>query len=60
MNVIPVLVVCSLFLAACAVALFAWSVHRGDHEHADRLALLPLEDDLTPNSDLDSKPLADD
>lgn len=47
MNVVPVLVLCSLFLAACAVALFAWSTCRGDHEHADRLSLLPLDDDST-------------
>ena len=46
MNVIPVLVICSLFLAACAVALFVWSVSRGEPDHADRLSLLPLEDDL--------------
>jgi cbb3-type cytochrome oxidase maturation protein len=46
MNVIPFLVGCSLFLAACGVALFVWSVCRGEHDHADRLSLLPLEDDL--------------
>ncbi|MCA8955706.1 MAG: cbb3-type cytochrome oxidase assembly protein [Planctomycetes bacterium] len=56
MSIVPVLVACSLFLALCAVALFAWSVSRGDHEHADRLALLPLEDDLirAPSSESDS------
>jgi nitrogen fixation-related uncharacterized protein len=46
MNVIPLLVACSLLLVACAVGLFVWSVCRGEHDHADRLSLLPLEDDL--------------
>jgi cbb3-type cytochrome oxidase maturation protein len=46
MNVIPLLVLCSLFLVACGVALFVWSVRQGDPEYADRLSLLPLEDDL--------------
>jgi hypothetical protein len=44
-NVIPLLVLCSLLLAASGVALFVASVRRGDHEHSDRLSLLPLEDD---------------
>ena len=46
MSVIPFLVGCSLFLVACSLALFAWSVCRGEPDHADRLSLLPLEDDL--------------
>ena len=45
MNVVPLLVVCSLCLAAFGVLLFVWSTRNQDHEHADRLALLPLEDD---------------
>jgi cbb3-type cytochrome oxidase maturation protein len=55
MNVIPILVICSLFLVACAVALFAWSVRLGDHEHTDRLALLPLDEDVEQRKE----PLAD-
>jgi hypothetical protein len=31
-------------LAGSAVALFVWSVRQRDHEHADRLTLLPLDD----------------
>ena len=45
MNVIPLLVFCSLGLVVCSVVLFLYSVRHGDHDHADRLALLPLEDD---------------
>ena len=53
MNVIPLLVVCSLFLALCGVALFVWSARRGDHEYVDRLSLLPLEEDsnVIPNDE---------
>jgi len=46
MSVVPLLVLCSLFLAACGVLLFVFSIRQSDHEHADRLSLLPLEDDL--------------
>ena len=45
MNVVPVLILCSLFLVVCAVVLFIHSVRQGDHEHSERLSLLPLEDD---------------
>lgn len=36
----------SLVLAAFGIVLFAKGVLQRDHEHADRLSLLPLEDDL--------------
>ncbi len=45
MNVVPLLVLCSLALAAGSVVLFLYSIRQADHEHADRLSLLPLEDD---------------
>jgi hypothetical protein len=38
----------SLFLAASSVALFAWLVRGRTFDHADRLALLPLEDEQPP------------
>lgn len=50
MNVVPLLVVFSLFLAVVSVVLFLYSTRNKDHEHADRLSLLPLEDDLPPSS----------
>lgn len=34
-----------LVLAGAAIAGFVFAVRQGDHEHADRLALLPLLDD---------------
>jgi hypothetical protein len=40
-----------LFVAAVwvfgALALFAWNLRTRAHEHADRLAMLPLEDNWT-------------
>jgi cbb3-type cytochrome oxidase maturation protein len=38
----------SLILAGAGVGLFIWSVRQGTHEHAERLALLPIEDDDPP------------
>lgn len=48
MNIIPLLILFSLGLAACGAALFVFSARNRDHEHVDRLSLLPLEDDLEP------------
>lgn len=46
MNVAPLLVLCSSFLAVCGVLLFCYCVRQRDHEHVDRLSLLPLEEDV--------------
>jgi hypothetical protein len=46
-DVIVVLVFVSLVLVGFAVLLFAYSVRQADHEHADRLSLLPIEDERT-------------
>jgi hypothetical protein len=35
----------SLVLVACALLLFAFTCRQKDFDHADRLALLPLETD---------------
>lgn len=45
MNVIGLLVFVTLLLVVGAVIALAFSVKQADHEHADRLSLLPLEDD---------------
>ncbi len=45
MDVIPLLVFCSLVLVAASILLFLYSVKQGDHEHVDRLSLLPLEEE---------------
>lgn len=46
MNVIPLLLLCSLCLVAGAVVLFLLSARQGDCTQADRLCLLPLEDEM--------------
>jgi nitrogen fixation-related uncharacterized protein len=38
----------SLVLVGGSLLLFAHSMRQRDHEHADRLALSPLEDDRHP------------
>ncbi len=45
MNVVVLQVFVSLMLVAGSIVLFVYSVRQGDHEHVDRLALAPLEDD---------------
>ena len=45
MDVLILTLFVSLMLAGAAVGLFVWSVKSGSHEHADRLALLPIEGD---------------
>jgi len=46
MNVIVLQVFVSLMLVAGAVLLFAFSVRHRDYEHADRLSLFPLEEEV--------------
>lgn len=44
MNVIVLLVFVSLMIVVGALLAFAWSMKESEHEHADRLSLLPLDD----------------
>lgn len=49
MEVLILLVLASVALASGFVGFFVWSAREGTHQHADRLALLPLaEDDPSP------------
>jgi hypothetical protein len=48
MSVLPLQVFVSLMLVVSAVVALAYSLKLSDHEHADRLSLLPLEDDCAP------------
>lgn len=41
----------SSVLAGTAVLAFVWTVRSSTHEHADRLALRPLDDDAPPKTD---------
>lgn len=45
MDVLILTIFVSLALAALGVGFFVWTVRAGTGEHADRLALLPLEQD---------------
>jgi cbb3-type cytochrome oxidase maturation protein len=45
MDVLILLVFVSLMLALSAVGLFAWLVRERTFDHADRLALLVIEDE---------------
>ena len=45
MEIIVVQVFVSLLLVVGGVVLLAYSIKQADHEHADRLSILPLQDD---------------
>jgi nitrogen fixation-related uncharacterized protein len=49
MNVLVLPVFISLVLVAGALVALLYSVKQGDHEHAERLSLLPLDDDDAPH-----------
>ncbi len=51
MDILIVQVFVSLLLVVSGVVLLAYSLKQGDHEHADRLSLLPLDDDTHPKED---------
>jgi hypothetical protein len=46
-NVMVLQVFVSLMLVAGSIVLFVHSVRQRDHEHADRLSLAPLEEEVT-------------
>lgn len=50
MSIVPVLLFCSLLLVLGSIVLFVWSAKQGDCHEADRLCLLPLEDDTTSSA----------
>ncbi|MGE3175658.1 MAG: cytochrome oxidase [Planctomycetota bacterium] len=45
MSVVPLLLFCSLLLVAGSIVLFVVAARQGDCHEADRMCLLPLEDD---------------
>lgn len=51
MNVIVLQVFVSLMLVLGAVVLFVWTVRAHTLEHADRLALAPLDEDANPKGE---------
>jgi hypothetical protein len=55
-SIVPLLLLCSLALVAGSVLLFVWSARAGDCHEADRLCLLPLEDDTGATDDIPNEP----
>jgi len=45
MNVVPLLLFCSLALVIGSIVLFVFSAKQGDCHESDRLCLMPLDDD---------------
>ena len=45
MEVLILTVFVSAVLVASAILFFGWNVRQRSHDHADRLALLPLQDE---------------
>lgn len=56
MEVLVLQVFVSLLLVVGSLLLFGFSVRQRDHEHADRLALAPLDDDSSPRAPSVSNP----
>ena len=50
MSIVPLLLLCSLALVAGALVLFVFSAKQGDCHEAERLCLMPLEDDAGVSS----------
>ena len=52
MEILILLIFVCVVLVGGAVAFFAWTVRQGTFDHADRLALLPLDDEkpVTPTT----------
>jgi|GEM_PF-4831305 len=46
MSILLLLVFISMLFLALSVYGFIYSIGMGDHDHADRLALLPMEHDV--------------
>lgn len=53
MEVVTLQVFVSLMLVLGSVLAFAYSVRRRDHEHADRLSLLPIQTDDATSTRVD-------
>jgi len=53
MEILILLIFVCVVLVGIAVAFFAWTVRQGTFDQADRLALLPLDDEnpVTPTTE---------
>lgn len=51
MEILILLLFVSLMLVVMAVGFFLWNVLQANHQHADRLALMPLDDDASSTTE---------
>lgn len=51
MTIVPLLLFCSLLLVAGAVVLFVFSARQGDCHEAERICLMPLDDDASASGE---------
>ena len=56
MTIVPLLLFCSLALVVGSIVLFVFSAKQGDCHEAERLCLMPLEDDTEGPPPADSEP----
>jgi len=57
MEILILLIFVCVLLVGVAVAFFAWTVRQGTFDQADRLALLPLDDEnpMTPTTGMEEE-----
>lgn len=58
MEVVTLLMYVGAVWVVAAILFFAWNLFGGSFEHADRLALLPLDDNQLGESPIDSTRVA--
>ena len=56
MTIVPALLFCSLVLVAGSLVLFVFSAKQGDCHEAERLCLLPLDEDTDAPADAPQPP----
>ena len=56
MNIVPLLLLCSLALVVGSIVLFVISARQGDCSDAERLCLMPLEDDAEARPEREPEP----
>ena len=59
MEVVELLLYVGAVWVLAAIGLFLWNVASRGHEHADRLAILPLEDNWKDEAGTPPEPAAD-
>ena len=56
MTIVVLLLLCSLVLVAGSIVLFVFSARQGDCHEAERLCLMPLDDDESSESGPEASP----